>query len=119
MTTQTHTPEPWDLSEGFKILIVKKWEGQFPKNVIPGPELMADYRGGHIAVLGERANDKAFATAEANARRIVACVNACAGLSNETLEHFGMGRILDRLVDHPGLQNEPVTQAILKAEGRL
>jgi len=56
--TPTHTPEPWRAR--YSIVYFKGNVGGFDLRDCPSPE--------------------------ANARRIVACVNACAGISNEHLE---------------------------------
>lgn len=66
-----HTPEPWrtDAKSGF-------------------PQDVHDATGNLVAACSE-AN-----FGEANARRIVACVNACAGISIESLEAGGIGSIL-------------------------
>lgn len=71
-----HTPGPWR---------VVSWPvNKLVEYAIRGAEpvaTMARYNG-----------------AEANARRIVACVNACEGLPTETLEAAGLGKgVLDHL----------------------
>jgi hypothetical protein len=78
-----HTKEPWSLGkwiddqeryidaiQGDADLNFSKWEGLA---VVFGSD---DFSGGHEKC-------------EANARRIVACVNACKGLSTEAIETFG------------------------------
>ena len=65
-----HTPEPWRVGRPFNVV-----------SDTPVPEMggsdAVEYYGGHL--IGE-------SIIEANARRIVACVNACAGMRNDELE---------------------------------
>jgi hypothetical protein len=99
MTEQMHTPGPWKVAEPNRedgALIVKAWEfspsfgsnGE-RHNRIPGPMLMADYRGGHIATVGVQANTEALATARANAAFIVRACNSHQALVDlaEMVEH--------------------------------
>lgn len=65
MDNQKHTPEPWKTGAGY--------EQQEPGVYI--------YGGDGLIVSSEDTE-----ITEANARRIVACVNACAGISTEQLE---------------------------------
>jgi hypothetical protein len=73
MNNETHTPEPWIIS------------GPSP-GIGKGIDDGGDYAiiaGGHI--IGETihlVDHNEYRPAEANARRIVACVNACAGISD-------------------------------------
>jgi hypothetical protein len=79
MSTQ-HTPEPWKIVE-------HNWEhtGIYPES------------GHRIAVceinpeVDENTQERYEAINDANARRIVACVNACAGIPTEVLENIGAG----------------------------
>lgn len=72
-----HTPEPW--------AIRRTWDGK-PVLDIEGP--LPDH-------CHEIARLPIFTTrVEANARRIVACVNACAGISTEDIESGKLGNIL-------------------------
>ncbi len=64
-----HTPEPWRI-------------GTPPPN---GEQTIGNEKGLMVAV----ATTGHGVSAEANARRIVACVNACAGISTEALESEG------------------------------
>lgn len=59
-----HTPEPWFVYE-FNNVVYSRDKDGISKSIT-----------------------RAFSSA-ADARRIVACVNACAGISTETLEKFG------------------------------
>ena len=65
-----HTPEPWRVGRAGSVV-----------SDTPVPEMggsdAVEYYGGHL--IGE-------SIIEANARRIVACVNACAGMRNDELE---------------------------------
>lgn len=69
-----HTPEPWRVGRPFTVV-----------SDTPVPEMggsdAVEYYGGHL--IGE-------SIIEANARRIVACVNACQGLSTDELEQHGL-----------------------------
>lgn len=74
MTEQHHTPEPWLLSDcDVPPRIYCNHEGRGDEPMI------AILDDGTSASLG-------VSEAEANARRIVACVNACAGVPTEWLE---------------------------------
>lgn len=64
-----HTPEPWYVRD--------EWDGE-PRIAIGGPQPDHDFE---IACL------EGFPHPKANARRIVACVNACRGIETEKLEH--------------------------------
>lgn len=75
MTTQ-HTPEPWS----FSIEEVFDNDG-VPESVIRG----IDGRACVAVAIDFGPNNPGMR--EANARRIVACVNACAGIRTEALEH--------------------------------
>lgn len=74
----THTPEPWIIDEfntpnGVGYFIDHLWddeEGETHTDEIV--EVVMDYRGN---------------VPHANARRIIACVNACKGIPTEQLEH--------------------------------
>jgi hypothetical protein len=75
-----HTPEPWSVYEGENIHGVLDSEGK------------------HLAEMWQRKQYNSLA----NARRIVACVNACEGISTETLEKVKLadvGDIQDALRD--------------------
>ncbi|MGL4755845.1 MAG: hypothetical protein ACRCXB_26105 [Aeromonadaceae bacterium] len=83
--TQKHTPEPWatDYRE--------RPDGMFAQEVF-------DANGETIATLAWFPVDSGVGTTtnrEANARRIVACVNACAGLPTEQLEASPLGGVLN------------------------
>ncbi|MES0385968.1 MAG: hypothetical protein ABUJ98_15465 [Hyphomicrobium sp.] len=74
----THTPEPWKVfmsTDGTKLLGVGSAETA---------EGIVDYKGGIWA-----SEDEGIA----NSRRIVACVNACAGMKVETLERLILGEL--------------------------
>jgi hypothetical protein len=65
-----HTPEPWEwaIEDGFRTVRV---DGYGTITVVKG--------GAGLTCINAEMGD-------ANAARIVACVNACAGISNEALE---------------------------------
>ena len=82
--TSEHTPEPWKVfksADGTKLLGVGSAETA---------EGITDYRGGIWA-----SEDEGLA----NARRIVACVNACAGIKTRDLEKGGEGWIFPIVED--------------------
>ena len=73
MSENKHTPEPWSAG-------VIKYKGEWHFTAVPvGNE-------GKITALCGLAGANGEDESIANARRIVACVNACAGFSTETLE---------------------------------
>ena len=76
-----HTPEPWRY--------VEMYEECIPKVLATGP---TGYPECTASVPVWRRNIK---EANANARRIVACVNACAGIPTEALEQFLPGLVKD------------------------
>jgi len=83
-----HTPEPWELDireYGFRIRMgsAVPYTGVYkPQHLIewdPGVYYAPDYPE-------TDAENRQYLEAEANARRIVACVNACEGIPTEALE---------------------------------
>ena len=70
-----HTPEPWAQERASKSLHARTFQRVI---VSPGCEYV-------IAELMQFGDDD---PREANARRIVACVNACKGISNERLDEM-------------------------------
>lgn len=79
MSQQQHTQEPWHVATGDDYYI--------EANGIPAKyphHFKGDDLGKHVAIVGNRTSD----FGEANARRIVACVNACAGIPTDMLERF-------------------------------
>lgn len=80
MTTETeHTPERWQFNA-------------FGSRGGDGPSHFRIWAG-DITNGGAIANTVAYGrTDEANARRIVACVNACKGIATETLEKGSLNR---------------------------
>ena len=74
MSENKHTPEPWrtDAECGF-------------------PQDIHDSKGNLFLRCGSDFDNEIYG--EANARRIVACVNACAGLPTEVLERYKLGVI--------------------------
>lgn len=80
MSEMKHTPEPWGLKTGAdgKTIVITGHDPEAPgdpwsvADMVPG----ASYRNIEDPV-------------EHNARRIVACVNACAGIHTEALELVG------------------------------
>lgn len=87
-TDQSHTPEPWQASyEGNDEWVVisdgKKWKS------------VAETRANR-----EGAGEVSAEEAKANARRIVACVNACAGIPTDQLTP---GSVRDLQRDHAHL----------------
>lgn len=71
-----HTPEPWVLSESHYGAIVSNASSDIRKNWCLSTSDTGRIYSNELAV--------------ANARRIVACVNACAGLSTDDLEKTGL-----------------------------
>jgi hypothetical protein len=72
-----HTKEPWAIHNS--------------KNLIA----ILDYEGKHLAELWQRKEYDSVA----NARRIVACVNACAGIPTEALEQITSGELCEVYFD--------------------
>lgn len=74
-----HTPEPW--------------------SVKPGPKIIGngeDFLGMPISVARLNLTVGHYESEEANARRIVACVNACKGLPTQELEEIGIVGVVGR-----------------------
>ena len=69
-----HTPEPWRVGRPGTVVSDTPVPGMGGSDAV-------EYYGGHL--IGE-------SIIEANARRIVACVNACRGLSTGELEQHGL-----------------------------
>lgn len=78
-----HTPEPWRVGRPFTVV-----------SDTPVPEMggsdAVEYYGGHL--IGE-------SIIEENARRIVACVNACAGMTNPAEEIAELKQQRDELME--------------------
>lgn len=70
----SHTREPWKYQKGFLTIYS-----------LSGGDIGISTAIAKVSSHQLEGND----SAEENARRIVACVNACAGVSTETLEKFG------------------------------
>lgn len=73
MTIKDHCKEPWRIGRPGCVVS----DDRVPE--ISGADAVEHY-GGHLIC---------ESVAERNARRIVACVNACEGIGTEYLEHFG------------------------------
>jgi hypothetical protein len=88
-----HTPEPWRIVNGV--------------DVQSGPQGALAY----VSTAGARG--RTLAEAHANGRRVVACVNALAGLPTESLEELEPGdlhRIHQALADSPD-RGKPIVEA--------
>lgn len=77
--TQKHTPEPWVVEKAHDIDAIA-WVGQFA--VLPEGHATKVIRG----------------NTEDDARRIVACVNACVGWETSQLEAMEMGSLRESLL---------------------
>ncbi|HEY7330676.1 MAG TPA: hypothetical protein VH592_23755 [Gemmataceae bacterium] len=87
-TTASHTPEPWDYDTGF--IVAPDPAGEHPDIYIA--EIAHSDDEGRIAPYEQH---------EANARRICAAVNACRGITTDSLERgvvADLRHILDELV---------------------
>ena len=80
MSENKHTPEPWQVFEDDPRAIVTKEN--------PMLSLLSVGEDG-LAIMYE----------EADARRIVACVNACAGISTGHLEKYGLPDFAQKISD--------------------
>lgn len=86
LTKLNHTPEPWTVFNGPAVEGAETWSESYFGTIVR--------HGSHG---GKRIADTSiglsqdYAEGKANARRIVACVNACAGYTNEHLECVGVG----------------------------
>lgn len=80
MSNQQHTPEPWAVFNGPAVEGVETWSESYIGTIVR-----------HGSNGGKRIADTSIGLSQdydegkANARRIVACVNACAGLSDDDL----------------------------------
>jgi hypothetical protein len=96
----SHTPEPWALSDSPYGAIFSNATPEIRKNWCLSTRDTGRIYGYEVAV--------------ANARRIVACVNACKGLSTDTLEKTGLvSAVGNELID---LEKERDTYRELCAE---
>jgi hypothetical protein len=83
-----HTAEPWEWSEH--------------KFNAPPFEGTLEHECGIYPVPDGEIGPAAIASGKDNARRIVACVNACAGVTTEELEQGGfVSGLLERIADAP------------------
>jgi len=78
-----HTPEPWQFKDSS--YVAAKFLGKRPNGEV---FFNTRYRG--VVDMTEEQDI-------ANARRIVACVNACKGIDTERLERYGVGGIEETL----------------------
>ena len=76
-----HTPEPWVMST--------KASGNW-WHISAGNQAIAA-----VHAASKKRNEPYASMFEANARRIIACVNACAGLPTEQLESSPLGGVLN------------------------
>lgn len=93
-----HTPGPWFISRPYQTLYI---ESRIAGGMIQ-----------EVASIGPNANG--WSESEANARRIVACVNACDGIPTEVLE---AGRVADQLWVHLKSQSDELLAALRHIEG--
>ena len=77
----THTPEPW---------VIEPWGGIEKDGIFKGNLSVMSGRWSVAIIQGD--NEKPV---EANARRIVACVNALAGVPTDHIERFNQSSIKD------------------------
>ena len=91
-----HTPEPWRVGRPFTVV-----------SDTPVPEMggsdAVEYYGGHL--IGE-------SIIEANARRIVACVNACEGMRNDELEGGLLIGVMQSKIDRLECQRDELLAAL-------
>ncbi|MFA5526940.1 MAG: hypothetical protein WC992_08955 [Acholeplasmataceae bacterium] len=95
-----HTKEPWEVREfpdGSDCFVTAKKEGKMAY----GPEIMGDDYTGY----GDYERKKA------DAKRIVACVNACAGITDAVIED---GIIKKALIAYLGSYDKSVTWNSMK-----
>lgn len=86
MSENKHTPEPWSAG-------VIKYKGEWHFTAVPvGNE-------GKITALCGLAGANGEDESIANARRIVACVNACAGVETGHLEKYGLPDFAQKISD--------------------
>lgn len=87
-----HTPEPWRTGNVSTTVVADSDDGLHITGAT-GPDAL-EYYGGNLI---------AESVSEENARRIVACVNACAGIPTEELEQKAAWKqdVRDRARKHP------------------
>lgn len=78
-----HTPEPWRLKAGSRTNMIEAKSGRRAHPSDDGWRIVATYQDACESFAG----DDVDANLAANGRRIVACVNACAGISTDALEN--------------------------------
>ena len=91
-----HTPEPWRVGRPGTVV------SDTPVPEIGGSDAI-EYYGGHL--IGE-------SIIEANARRIVACVNACAGMRNDELEGGLLIGVMQSKIDRLECQRDKLLDAM-------
>lgn len=89
-----HTKEPWFLFWGADLVAIYDKDPAIHKDA----KEIIHWAGFDSATVKEKAIE--------NARRIVACVNACAGISNESLE----AGVLDGLAENLDKQKEAIAK---------
>jgi len=86
MSEQLHTREPWHLYHENKVIEIH--------------DGTSDAKSSIVFWTGFDAGDKSYEEKLANAHRIVACVNACAGIPTEQLETSHRNSAVTRLVEN-------------------
>ena len=86
MSEQLHTREPWHLYHENKVIEIH--------------DGTSDAKSSIVFWTGFDAGDKPHKEKLANARRIVACINACAGIPTEQLETSHRNSAVTRLVEN-------------------
>lgn len=91
-----HTPEPWRVGRPGTVVSDTPVPGMGGSDAV-------EYYGGHL--IGE-------SIIEANSRRIVACVNACAGMRNDELEGGLLIGVMQSKIDRLECQRDELLAAL-------
>lgn len=125
MITSKHTPEPWNIHPHYKCegMAVENEHGEgwvaWSAVIGKGEMIIADVKGcTHDGGFSKVENGKEV---QANADRIIACVNACAGINPEAVPDLlaAAKGIIKAIEDGNGVVcYRAMMAAIAKAEGR-
>ncbi|MGL4754509.1 MAG: hypothetical protein ACRCXB_19215 [Aeromonadaceae bacterium] len=98
-----HTPEPWRVGRVGTVV------SDTPVPLMRGSDAI-EYYGGHL--IGE-------SITEANARRIVVCVNVCAGMRNDELDGGLLIGVMQGKIDRLKQQRDELLAALEAVTGGL
>jgi hypothetical protein len=108
-----HTPGPWYVADSWETW--PQFRGKKPRHILVHAEDVAEPSICHVASVApedERIQQRELA----NARRIVACVNACEGMDTEELEGLSLRDLIASLADAAAGRTKPLSEVRAELE---